>query len=80
MTEPVERRLRFTYDAESDACYIYVTDPIEWGGAKSSTSLHRHIPGASVVVDFDEDNRLLGIELLGVSRLLRPDAIPRADA
>lgn len=39
--------------------------------------LDYHTPGASVVVDFDRDHRLLGIELLGVSHLLRSEAVPR---
>jgi uncharacterized protein YuzE len=29
------------------------------------------------VIDFDDENRLLGIEILGASKLLRPAAIPR---
>jgi len=66
-----------TYDPEADAAYIYVTDPIEAGGSKSSSVLDRETPGSAVVMDFDDENRLLGIEILGVSKLLRPTAIPR---
>jgi hypothetical protein len=31
---------------------------------------------ASVNVDFDDEDRLLGIELLGVSRLIRTGILP----
>lgn len=65
-----------TYDADADAAYIYVTDPIAPGEAVRQAILD-DTPLMSVIVDFDADDRLLGIELLGVSRLLRSDALPR---
>jgi len=73
----MDQYLRMTYDPETDAAYIYVTDPIEDGGVASSTVLDHYTPNASVIVTFDENDRLLGIEFLGVSNLLRPEAIPR---
>jgi hypothetical protein len=47
------------------------------GEATQGATLDRYFGSASVHVDLDSDNRLLGIELLGVSRLLRPEAVPR---
>ena len=75
----IERQLRMTYDPEADAAYIYVTDPIGRGEVVSGAHLHHHFDSASVNVDLDDQNRLLGIELLGVSRLLRPGVIPKSD-
>jgi uncharacterized protein YuzE len=66
-----------TYDAEANAAYIYVADSIGPGEVAESHPLHHFTPGASVVADFDRDNRLLGIELLGVTHLLK--AVPSAD-
>lgn len=75
----IERLVRMTYDPDADAAYIYVTDPIGRGEAASGVVLDHHFDSASVNVDLDDQNRLLGIELLGVSRLLRPEALPQAD-
>jgi uncharacterized protein YuzE len=71
-----ERRLRMTYDEVADAAFIYLTDPIEPGAAVSGRTLDCHLDHAAVNASFDSDGRLLGIELLGVSRLLRSDALP----
>ena len=71
-----ERWLRMTYDEVADASFIYLTDPIEPGAAVSGGTLDRHLDQAAVNASFDSDGRLLGIELLGVSRLLRSDALP----
>ena len=75
----IERLLRMTYDPGADAAYIYITDPIGRGEAVQGAVLDHFFDSASVNVDLDNDNRLLGIELLGVSRLLPPEAVPRGD-
>jgi hypothetical protein len=41
----------------------------------ASSVLDKFIPGASLIASFDANERLLGIELLGASRLLRPDVL-----
>ena len=68
-----------TYDPEADAAYLYITDPIEAGASVSNSTLRREMESASVIADFDRDGRLLGIELLGVSRLLRSEAVPSSE-
>lgn len=65
-----------THDPEADAAYIYVVGSIPPGGVAQSRVLDHHTPGASVTLDFDANNRLLGIELLGFSRLV-PDEVSR---
>jgi uncharacterized protein YuzE len=74
-----ERLLRMTYDPDADAAYIHVTNPIGRGEAAQGAVLDHYFDAASVSVDLDHDNKLLGIELLGVSRLLRPEAVPLID-
>lgn len=71
-----ELSLRMTYDSIADAAYIYVTDPIKPGGVVTTTVLDHSLTMASVNVDFDDQDRLLGIELLGASRLFRPGFLP----
>lgn len=64
-----------TYDEESDAVSLWLVDEIEAGASKrqsvvSATGLHE-----TVVLDFDEDDRILGIEILGARRVLRPETL-----
>lgn len=35
--------------------------------------------GGTVILDFDEDGKLLGVEILGASRLLTAQAVADAD-
>jgi hypothetical protein len=65
-----------TYDEVAHAAFIYLTDPIEPGAAVSGGTLDVPLDRAAVNASFDSVGRLLGIELLGVSRLLRPDSLP----
>ena len=74
-----ERAIRMTYDPEADAAFVYLADPIERGAAVSSSTLNRPLDSAAVIASFDADGRLLGIELLGVTRLLRPESVPTGD-
>jgi len=66
-----------TYDEVADAAFIYITDPIGAGEVVASGTLSRPLERAAVTVSFDAADRVLGIELLGVSRLLRPEALPQ---
>ena len=66
-----------SHDAEADAAYIYVADPIARGCVARSKVLDHFTPGASVILTFDSDNRLLGIELLGFSRLVPAEVLER---
>ena len=71
-----EISLRMTYDPDAAAAFIYISDPIERGGGVASSSvLDKFTPGASMIASFDANERLLGIELLGASRLLRPNVL-----
>ena len=64
-----------TYDADADAAYIYVSDSIAPGEAVTQRVVD-DTPEAEVILDFDKDDRLLGIELLGARRLLRSESLP----
>lgn len=68
--------LRITYDAEADASYIYLTDPIGSGEAVEQHVVDLPESGGTVVLDLDQERRLLGIELIGVTSLLRPESVP----
>lgn len=62
--------MKFEYDKDIDAAYIYIDYPIEDGEAKNTIELNENI-----ILDFDENGRLLGIEILNASKVLSENAI-----
>jgi uncharacterized protein YuzE len=66
--------LRVTYDPGADACYIYLK-PI--GPAESKRTVEA-VP-ESILLDFDRDNRLIGIEVLNARRALARDIWKHAE-
>ena len=54
--------MRITYDAEADAAYVYLTELVEEPETRTVTN--------DVYMDFDEQGRLVGIEVLDASKLL----------
>ena len=69
------RIMRITYDEEADAAYIYLVATIGRGEVAGGTACKTDLEHASVVLDFDTEGKLLGIELLGVSHALRPEGV-----
>jgi uncharacterized protein YuzE len=70
--------MRMTYDHKADAAYIYVTEN-RTGGVTSSSLIDRHMDSAAVNCDFNDANQLVGVEVLGASRALPPDALAAAE-
>ncbi len=65
--------LRVTLDPNADAAYAYLTD-VPAGAAVT----HRVVGVAArgdVVLDFDREGRLLGVELIGASSVLPVDLL-----
>ena len=61
--------LRVTYDREADAAFVYLRDI----GAGAAARQVEAVPG-KVILSFDAEDHLLGIEVLSASSLL-PDEI-----
>ena len=68
-----------TYDPKADAAYIFVTENRPRGLVASSSFLDRYMENAGVSCDFNDANQLVGIEVLGASRALPPDALAAAE-
>ena len=69
--------MQVTYDAEADAAYITIADEIAEGSA--TQQLHSiATPGGlgEIILDFDKENRLLGLEVLN-ARLVLPENVIR---
>ena len=69
--------MRVTYDPEVDAAYIYVRE----AEARLGTVKSVPVPDAPgmIVLDFDTDGRLFGIEVLDASQLLPSELLTPAD-
>ncbi len=62
--------MKTEYDKDVDAAYIYVNYPLNTGAVKKTIKVDEHI-----FLDFDENNKLLGIEILDASKVLRKEKL-----
>jgi uncharacterized protein YuzE len=70
--------MRMTYDSDADAAYLAVEDDVAAGSAVENVVVER--PGrGDIVLDFDADGCLLGVEIIGAAGLLRPTAVAAAE-
>jgi uncharacterized protein YuzE len=65
--------MKFTYDKEADAAYIYLEESIADGEAEKTIELNENI-----IVDFDKKGKLLGIEILSASEILNQKSLVEA--
>lgn len=72
--------MRITYDQTVDAAYIALVDEIADGAV--TQQLHSlATPGelGEVTLDFDENGRLLGVEVLGATKVLPKEVLAVAE-
>lgn len=67
--------MKLEYDKDADAAYLYMQYPIREGGAKKTIQLNDNI-----ILDFDENNKLLGVEILDASKVLNKKVLLEAQA
>lgn len=65
--------MKFEYDKEADAAYIYLKYPVKDGEAKKTIQLNDNI-----ILDFDAQDKLLGVEILDASKVLKKEALSEA--
>jgi uncharacterized protein YuzE len=65
-----EERVRLVYDSTADAASIYLLDTIQDGGTARSHVCDVEMTGCSITLDFDSEDKLVGIEVLGATKLL----------
>ena len=65
--------MKIEYDEEVDAAYIYLEYPIKDGEAKKTIELNENI-----ILDFNENGKLLGVEVLDASKLLNKKVLQEA--
>jgi len=57
--------MKTTFDKEIDVAYIYLKEKIEEGEAVKTIAINEDI-----ILDFNSDNKLIGIEVLNASKNL----------
>lgn len=71
--------MRVTYDAETDAAYVYLTDEELPPGRESvPCEAPEGVQQAWVMMDW-RDGRIVGLEVLHASKLLHHDLLDNAD-
>lgn len=75
--------MRIRYDARADAAHVSPAETIADGEADAPGLTGLVPPGhgriGEINLDFDREGRLLGIEILGAGRLLRPEMLESAE-
>ncbi|MEO3795229.1 DUF2283 domain-containing protein [Nonomuraea sp. B10E15] len=70
--------MRIEYNDENDVAYVYLVDTINAGESATQIPVEAdEIPGY-VILDLDKEGALLGIEIVGASRILRPATLSAA--
>ena len=70
--------MKLRYDKSVDAAYLYVADE---GSARGPISTFECEPGIDGMInlDFDADERLIGIEIIPASKFLSPAVLAEAN-
>jgi len=72
--------VRITYDADADAAFVYLVAVIDAGQVAQSQMCDLEIRQGAVILALDTEDHLLGIEILGASRLLSAETLAAATA
>ena len=65
--------MKFEYDKSVDAAYIYLEDSIADGEVDKTIELNNNI-----ILDFDKEGKLLGVEILSASKVLNKKSLLEA--
>ncbi|MCO4273227.1 DUF2283 domain-containing protein [Pseudarthrobacter sp. HLT3-5] len=72
--------MKITYDKEADAAYVQLVDEVR--DDEASTQVHSiETPGrkGEIIIDFDAEGRILGVEILGAKDVLREKTLALAE-
>ena len=70
--------MRMTFDPDADAAYFSIEDEIAAGAAIENVVIERNGKG-EIVLDFDADGYLLGVEIIGATGLLHGSVLSTAE-
>ena len=71
--------MRIRYDSSADAAYIEIAGEIGLRGIASTYLCDPREVQGMINLDFDADGHLVGIEVMGASKRLPPEALQAAE-
>lgn len=71
--------MKITYDKEAEAVYIQLADQINPGAVKKTYPCNPIEVKGMINLDFDEQSRLVGIEVLGANNKLPKEILDKAE-
>jgi uncharacterized protein YuzE len=71
--------MRISVDREANAAYLRFEQGLQFGRVKKTHICDVVFAGGSVHLDVDSEGRLVGIEILGVTNVLSPEALDRLE-
>jgi uncharacterized protein YuzE len=69
--------MKISLDSENNAAYIHLRD-VERGGAAHQHVVDEPYVQGTIVIDFDSEGRLIGIEVLGALQALHDEVVNKA--
>ena len=66
--------MKFEYDKDADAAYVYLKYPIKDGEVKSTVE-----QGNNIVLDYDKNKKLIGVEILEASKIMDKEVLLKAN-
>ena len=70
--------MKVTYAPSVDAAYIYIQDAIEPDGVKKTYACDPQEVGTILNLDFDDEGRIIGVEVLSASAHLPKSVLQHA--
>jgi uncharacterized protein YuzE len=70
--------MRLTFDPEANAAYVYIADEIADRAAVENLVVEREGKG-DIVLDFDANGHLPGIEIIGAAELVHQSVLAVAE-
>jgi uncharacterized protein YuzE len=71
--------VRITYDPNVNAAYIYLSRDRYAGGVAKTYPCDPMQVGGMINLDFDDDGRLVGVEVMDADKMLPPEILAEAD-
>lgn len=71
--------MRIRLDPKADAAFVMLVDDLPVGGAPKSVMCDLDIDQGAVILLLSAEDRLMGLEILGASRVLPPEVIANAE-
>lgn len=71
--------MRITYDPDVNAAYIYLSRDRYAGVAAKTYPCDPIEVGGMINLDFDDDGRLIGVEVMDANKMLAPEILAEAE-